>query len=310
MTSPLEQFGVDLTARARAGKMDPVYGRDQEIARVIRILARKTKNNPVLLGEPGVGKTAIAEGLACRIVNGEVPHDLADVTLFSLNLGSLLAGTGYRGDFEQRLQDLVGELRKPGARRLLFIDELHLLGRAGKSEGGLDAGNLLKPLLARGELPCLGASTLAEWQDMVSRDPALERRFQPVEIAEPSPEQALVILRGLRPRYEQHHGVEITDDALVAAIQQSIAHAPNRRLPDKAVDLLDEACAMLRLSAPPHPASTELLDAQRALAAAEHAFDLPTVARIKHHVIPAIARPVRPVIGCEAIFSICTNLGQ
>ena len=303
MTPALEQFGTDHTAGARADRLDPVYGRDAEIARVIRILARKTKNNPVLLGEPGVGKTAIVEGLARRIVHGEVPPDLRDVTLFSLNLGSLLAGTGYRGDFEQRLQELVAQLRKPGTRRLLFIDELHLLGRAGKSEGGLDAGNLLKPLLARGELPCIGASTPAEWADMVSRDPALERRFQPVEIGEPTPEQALVILRGLRPRYEQHHHVEITDDALVAAVEQSIVLFPNRRLPDKAVDLLDEACAMLRLSQPAQP-SPELLDAQRDLAAAAHLFDLNAVARIKHQVIPSISSPERPVMLRAAILGV------
>lgn len=288
----LDDFGADLTARARAGRIDPVIGRENEIARVIRVLARKTKNNPVLLGEPGVGKTAVAEGLAHRIVAQEVPPELTDVTLFSLSLGSLLAGTGFRGDFEQRLQQLVSELRRPGSRRLLFVDELHLLARAGRSEGGLDAGNLLKPLLARGELPCIGASTPAEWQQMVAADPALERRFQPVRVAEPTREQTLAILRGLRARYENHHGVEIADEALEAALDRSIRLMPGRRLPDKAVDVLDEACATLRLGARREP-SPELLAAQRELALAEDWFDLDGFARLKHHVLPALRTPSR-----------------
>jgi ATP-dependent Clp protease ATP-binding subunit ClpB len=293
MTFRLEDFGVDLTCQARAGRLDPVFGRDTEIGRIIRILARKTKNNSVLIGEPGVGKTAIIEGLAQRIVGGEVPADLADVTLFSLNLGSLLAGTGYRGDFEQRLHELVLELRRPGMRRLLFIDELHLLGRAGRSEGGLDAGNLLKPLLARGALPCIGASSPVEWAEMIGHDPALERRFQPVEIAEPTSEQALEILRGLRPKYEEHHGVDISDEALQAAVARSIEVFPTRRLPDKAVDLLDEACAMLRLSSDTPP-TAELVAAQRDLATAAKAFDLDRFATLKHRVLPRLRSVRRP----------------
>lgn len=308
MKFQLDDFGVDLTARARAGALDPVFGRDQEIGRVVRILARKTKNNPVLLGEPGVGKTAIVEELARRIVAGDVPSDLAGITLFSLNLGHLLAGTGYRGDFEQRLQELIAQLRKPGARRLLFVDELHLLGRTGRSEGGLDAGNLLKPLLARGELPCIGASTPAEWRDMILHDPALERRFQVVDVPEPTPAQAIHILRGLRERYERHHGVEIADDALVAAVERSIATMPGRRLPDKAVDLLDEACAMLRL-AHKVPSPPELVAARRELAAAERVFDLETFARIKHTVIPRIKVDQRPRLDAAAIAQVAAGAG-
>jgi ATP-dependent Clp protease ATP-binding subunit ClpB len=304
MSFCLSEFGADLTAEAMAGRLDPVLGREAEIARAIRILARKTKNNPVLLGEPGVGKTAIVEGLAHRIADGSVPPDLQGVSLFSLNLGHLLAGTGYRGDFEKRLQELVAELRKPGLRRLLFIDELHLLGKAGKSEGGLDAGNLLKPLLARGALPCIGASTPAEWQEMVGRDPALERRFQVIEVGEPTPEQTLLMLRGLRDRYERHHGVEITDDALQSAVEQSIATMPDRRLPDKAVDVLDEACAMLRLAAQP-AATPELSALERELAAAEASFDLPRVARLRYQVLPGLKRIARPRLDTEGILRVC-----
>jgi ATP-dependent Clp protease ATP-binding subunit ClpB len=306
MNLALSDFGVDLTARARAGRLDPVFGRNPEIGRVIRILARKTKNNPLLVGEPGVGKTAIAEGLAHRIVTGQVPRDMADVTLFSLNLGSLLAGTGYRGDFEQRLQDLIAELRRPGVRRLLFIDELHLIGRAGKSEGGLDAGNLLKPLLARGELPCIGASTPVEWAQMVARDPALERRFQPVLVDEPTAADTLAMLHGLRPRYERHHGVEIADEALQAAVDLSIALQPGRRLPDKAIDLLDEACAMLRLSAPAS-VSGERDTFDRELAVAEDRFDLEAVARLRYQVLPTIAPLDRPRLEAAAIRQVLTG---
>jgi ATP-dependent Clp protease ATP-binding subunit ClpA len=300
----LSQFGADLTAEARAGRLDPVAGRDAEIARLIRVLARKTKNNPILLGPPGVGKTAIVEGLAARMIAGTVPADLARRSLFSLNLGSLLAGTGYRGDFEQRLRDLVETLRRPGSNRLLFVDEIHLLGRAGKSEGGLDAANLLKPLLARGELPCIGASTAEEWGEMVSRDPALERRFQPIEIAEPSPELALEMLRGLRPRFERHHHVEISDEALTAAIERSAVIAPGRKLPDRAVDLLDEACAMLRLSEPAAHASPELHAAEAQLASASARFDLATVAHIRSRVIPKLRSVTRPRLDASAIVSV------
>jgi ATP-dependent Clp protease ATP-binding subunit ClpA len=300
----LEEFGVDLTALARAGKMDPVIGRQAEIDRMVRILARKTKNNPLLLGEPGVGKTAVAEGLAQRIVAGAVPVELRAYTLFSLNLGSLLAGTGYRGDFEQRLQDLVAELRRPGVSRILFVDEIHLIGKAGKSEGGLDAGNLLKPLLARGELPCIGASTPAEWAEMLERDPALERRFQPVEIPEPTPEQTLEILRGLRPSYEAHHRVEITDAALQAAVSISVAAFSSRRLPDKAVDLLDEACAMLRLASKPTAEEPVWAKAQSELQAAAERFDLAEHARIKHQVLPFLQQAVRPKLEAASIESV------
>jgi ATP-dependent Clp protease ATP-binding subunit ClpB len=295
----LSDFGVDLTAQARAERLDPVFGREKEIARIMRILVRKTKNNPVLIGEPGVGKTAIVEALAHRIVNRDVPDELADITLFSLNLGSLLAGTGYRGDFEQRLQELVRELRRPGLKRLLFVDELHLLGRAGKSEGGLDAGNLLKPLLARGQLPCIGASTPVEWAEMVAKDPALERRFQPVEVGEPTRDETLSMLRGLRPRYECHHGVKITDDALQAAVEHSIATMPNRRLPDKAVDLLDEACAWLRLNSAAVPGGTSNIERQ--LAEAMDRYDLPAVARLKCQTGLLAQQAPRPTLRAETI---------
>ena len=306
MTFRLEDFGVDLTAAARAGRLDPMAGRDAEVARMVRVLARKTKNNPLLLGEPGVGKTAIVEGLALRIAENHVPQDLADRSLFSLNLGSLLAGTGYRGDFEERLRELVAQLRKPGARRILFIDEIHLLGRAGKSEGGLDAGNLLKPLLARGELPCIGASTPSEWGELVARDPALERRFQPIEVNEPSAAQALDMLRGLRAHFERHHSVEISDDALEAAIARSAAAMPGRRLPDRAVDLLDEACAMLRLSQG-LPAAPEFAGAHAKLAAAERAFDLHAVARIKFRVLPALRHAARPRLDAAGVALACVE---
>jgi ATP-dependent Clp protease ATP-binding subunit ClpA len=237
------------------------------------------------------------------MIAGAVPPDLARRSLFSLNLGSLLAGTGYRGDFEKRLRDLVETLRRPGAQRLLFIDEIHLLGRAGKSEGGLDAANLLKPLLARGELPCIGASTAEEWGELVARDPALERRFQPVTIAEPSPELALQMLRGLRDRFERHHGVEITDDALAAAIEHSAITAPERRLPDRAIDLLDEACAQLRLAAPA-TASPERHVAESQLAYAVSTFDLPTYAHLRSRVIPRLQSAPRPRLDPTAIFSL------
>ncbi|HVU32631.1 MAG TPA: AAA family ATPase [Opitutaceae bacterium] len=304
MKFALSDFGVDLTALARGDALDPVFGREHEIDRVIRILARKTKNNPVLLGEPGVGKTAIVEGLAHRIAAGTVPGHLADIALFSLNLGSLLAGTGYRGDFEERLQQVILELRQKAPRRLLFVDELHLIARAGRSEGGLDAGNLLKPLLARGELPCIGASTPAEWRELVAADPALERRFQPVDVPEPTPQQTLEILRGLRGRYESHHGIEIGDDALAAAVDQSVGAMPGRRFPDKAVDLLDEACARLRLTHRADP-TAELVAAQRELAVAQHRFDFDGFARLKHHVLPRLQAARRPRLDAAGIGAVC-----
>lgn len=298
MSSPakkfsLEEYGVDLTAASKAGKLDPVIGREKEIERMIRILARKTKNNPLLLGEPGVGKTAVVEGLAERIVRGAVPRELAGKTVFSLNLGNLLAGTGYRGDFEQRLQDLIAELRKEGTDRLLFVDEIHLLGKAGKSEGGLDAGNLLKPLLARGELPCIGASTPAEWAEMVGKDPALERRFQPVDIPEPTPDEAFQILLGVRSRYERHHGVQITDRALLAAVELSVARMPNRRLPDKAFDLVDEGCAWLRMqqAGSTTAATAEIAGIDRQIVEARNRYDLEEYARLQYQVRPTLQGP-------------------
>lgn len=302
----LSELGCDLTAAARAGRLDPIVGRRAEITRVTRILSRKTKNNPILLGPPGVGKTAIVEGLAQRIVAGEVPFSLAGATLFSLNLGCLLAGTGYRGDFEKRMQGLIGELQRPGTKRILFIDEIHLLGQAGRSEGGLDAGNLLKPLLARGELPCIGASTAPEWAGLIGRDPALERRFQPVVVPEPSPAETVEILRGLRERYERHHAVEISDDALQAAVDVVPPDAESRRLPDRAVDLLDEACALLRLSAV-QPASEDLVAARAELAVAEARFDLMAAARLRFRVIPALGRYDRPRVDAAAILRIAAE---
>ena len=242
----LKKFGTDLTDLARRQKLDPVIGRDAEIRNVIRILSRKSKNNPVLIGEPGVGKTAIAEGLAQRIVRGDVPTSLKDRTLFSLDMGSLIAGAKYRGEFEERLKAVLEEVRKSEGRIILFIDELHNIVGAGKTEGSMDAGNLLKPMLARGELHCVGATTLDEYRKYVEKDPALERRFQPVMVNEPTVEDTVAILRGLKERYEVFHGVKITDQALIAAATLSNRYISDRFLPDKAIDLVDEACAMIR----------------------------------------------------------------
>ncbi|HEX9800452.1 MAG TPA: ATP-dependent chaperone ClpB [Thermoanaerobaculia bacterium] len=242
----LEKYGVDLVAMARSGKLDPVIGRDQEIRRVVRILSRKTKNNPVLIGEPGVGKTAIVEGLAQRIVKGDVPEWLKDRALFSLDMGALLAGAKYRGEFEERLRAVLNEIKKSEGRILLFIDELHTVVGAGKTEGSTDAGNLLKPMLARGELHCIGATTLDEYRKHVEKDAALERRFQPVLVDAPSVEDTISILRGLKERFEVHHGVRIQDNALVAAATLSSRYISDRFLPDKAIDLVDEASAMIR----------------------------------------------------------------
>jgi len=242
----LEKYGVDLVAQARKGKMDPVIGRDVEIRRTIRILSRKTKNNPVLIGEPGVGKTAIVEGLAQRILRGDVPEGLQDRTIFSLDLGALVAGAKYRGEFEERLKAVLAEVRQAEGRIILFIDELHLIVGAGKSEGAMDAGNLLKPMLARGELHCIGATTLDEYRRHVEKDAALERRFQPVVVDQPSVEDAISILRGLKERFELHHGVRIQDNALVSAAVLSSRYISDRFLPDKAIDLVDEACALIR----------------------------------------------------------------
>jgi len=242
----LEKYGIDLVAQARKGKLDPVIGRDDEIRRTIRILSRKTKNNPVLIGEPGVGKTAIVEGLAQRILRGDVPEGLKDRTIFSLDMGALVAGAKYRGEFEERLKAVLAEVRRAEGRILLFIDELHLIVGAGKTDGAMDAGNLLKPMLARGELHCIGATTLDEYRKHIEKDAALERRFQPVPVDPPSVEDAISILRGLRERFELHHGVRIQDNALVSAVTLSHRYISDRFLPDKAIDLVDEACAMIR----------------------------------------------------------------
>ena len=232
--------------RARAGKMDPIIGRDAEIRRVINILCRKTKNNPVLIGEPGVGKTAVAEGLAQRIVKGDVPDTLRDRTIFSLDMGSLIAGAKYRGEFEERLKAVLNEIQKSDGKIILFIDELHTIVGAGKADGAMDAGNLLKPMLARGELHCIGATTLNEYRQNIEKDAALARRFQPVLVSEPTVEETISILRGLKEKYELHHSVRITDGALIACAQLSARYITDRFLPDKAIDLMDEAASILR----------------------------------------------------------------
>ena len=242
----LEKYGSDLVKRAREQKMDPVIGRDEEIRNVIRILSRKTKNNPVLIGEPGVGKTAIAEGLAQRIVKRDVPKSLQDKTIFSLDMGALIAGAKYRGEFEERLKAVLNEVKESEGQIILFIDELHTIVGAGKTDGAMDAGNLLKPMLARGELHCIGATTLDEYRQYIEKDPALERRFQPVQVDEPTVEDTIAILRGLKERYEVFHGVKIADPALISAATLSHRYITDRFLPDKAIDLVDEACAQIR----------------------------------------------------------------
>ncbi|MBO4881626.1 MAG: AAA family ATPase [Firmicutes bacterium] len=258
--TPLEKYGQDLVARAKEQKMDPVIGRDEEIRNVIRILSRKTKNNPVLIGEPGVGKTAIAEGLAQRIMRGDVPEGLKQKTVVSLDMGALIAGAMYRGEFEERLKGVLNQVKESEGKIILFIDELHTIVGAGKTEGSMDAGNLLKPMLARGELHCIGATTLDEYRKYIETDAALERRFQPVMVDEPTVEDTISILRGLKERYEIYHGVTIHDNALVAAATLSNRYISDRFLPDKAIDLVDEACASIRTEMDSMP---EELDALR-----------------------------------------------
>ena len=253
----LNRFGRDLVELARKGSLDPVIGRDSEIRRVIRILSRRTKNNPVLIGEPGVGKTAVVEGLAQRILKGDVPEGLKDKTIYALDLGALIAGAKYRGEFEERLKAVLKEISRSEGRIILFIDELHNIVGAGKAEGAMDAGNLLKPMLARGELHCIGATTLDEYRKYIEKDAALERRFQPVMVDQPTVEDTISILRGLKERFEIHHGVRITDNAIIACAVLSDRYISDRFLPDKAIDLMDEAASMIRMEIDSMPAELD-----------------------------------------------------
>jgi ATP-dependent Clp protease ATP-binding subunit ClpB len=285
----LERYGRDLVQEATRGKLDPVIGRDSEIRRVIRILSRKTKNNPVLIGEPGVGKTAIVEGLAQRIVRGDVPEGLKDKTIFSLDMGALVAGAKYRGEFEERLKAVLMEIKKSEGRILLFVDELHTIVGAGKAEGSMDAGNMLKPMLARGELHCIGATTLDEYQKHLEKDAALERRFQPVMVDQPSVEDTISILRGIKERFEVHHGVRILDKALVAAATLSQRYISERFLPDKAIDLVDEACATIRTEIDSMPAELDettrrIMQLEIEEAALKKETDRASQERLKHLV--------------------------
>jgi ATP-dependent Clp protease ATP-binding subunit ClpB len=254
--NPLEKYTIDLTKQAKNGKLDPVIGRDEEVRRVIQILSRRTKNNPVLLGDPGVGKTAIVEGLAQRIIDGDVPDTLKNKHILSLDLSGMLAGAAYRGEFEQRLKGVLEAIEKGAGMYILFIDELHTIVGAGGAEGAVDAGNMLKPALARGQLHAIGATTVREYRQYIEKDPALERRFQPVFVEEPSPENTLSILRGIKEKYEVHHGIKISDDALIAAVNLSVRYITDRFLPDKAIDLVDEAAAATKIEVESMP--TEL----------------------------------------------------